>query len=123
MSDFGTAFEHERAGEYRQAAAYYATAGFKKLVEEEFEPTRRSRIGTAIILRSISCVVRAGVEDRPLGLKGLVEYLARSVQDETDDEVLSALMDEWIGDLYVMLDEPEAAWGSVVKTWSNDGDM
>lgn len=103
MNYYGRASRAEEQGNLVSAAADYAMVGLEGLIREEFTPSRRIRVSLAHLLQSVSCDVRADNFDRAEGVFEICKPNLRRIQEGCGDDVLEALMEEWLGDGSLML--------------------
>lgn len=108
MSKFEQARRSEKSGDYRKAAAQYASSGFDGLVDCNFEAGRRMRIELGVLLMAISCDARANNDHRAKHIFDIVERLLQEIARNADSQVLVGLAKEWTGDGLLMLGSSEA---------------
>lgn len=105
---YGRALDLEENGRYAEAAEYYSLRAFAGLLEVEFCDGRSMRIAFAHTLEAISADVRAGNEKRPTQLFTTLSPLYEKMIDSTDDPILEGLLNEWVGDAWLMLGSAQA---------------
>nr|WP_233340897.1 hypothetical protein [Haloprofundus sp. MHR1] len=105
---YGKALDLEERGRYAEAAEYYSLRAFAGLLKAEFCDGRSMRLAFAHTLEAISADVRAGNKKRPTQLFTILSPLYEKMIGSTDDPILQGLLNEWVGDAWLMLGSSQA---------------
>jgi len=100
---YSKATQYEAEGLYEEAAKEFALLGFGDLLDARFQPGRLTRIATSHLMQSVSCDMRGNNRQRAEWLSDIVRDLLEQTRDSSDDPVLTALCEEWKGDLELMM--------------------
>lgn len=114
VNSYTKAKQYQNNGEDRKAATEYALLAFEELLEADFESTRQTRVAIGLFLRSISCDMKAENPTRVEHIQTIIEQVIkemgrqRIMEDEAEERCVRGLLEEWLGDSYLMIGSKQA---------------
>lgn len=98
----------ENQGRYGEAADYYALRAFTGLVQDDFKYGRSAQLSFAHTLSALVCDVRAGQRHQARRFFEILRPFYTDTIEDVDDVVLAGLLEEWLGDCLLVLEDATA---------------
>lgn len=102
----------EDAGEFDQSSELYVRSAFARLADTGFETTSEGSntlLAVGDSLRGIYCAIRAGDRKKAESMQMITRGILELLRIQTTNPCLKGVLTEWIGDSYLLIDNPKYA--------------